>query len=101
MLLWICRLAVLRSFVSLLSCLLSEFVRALCSFSGSGGGQGVAIGQIFRARSWYALSIVMMWSAALSILVGVVSGECVSLVRQVDAVVGRGCDGVAELVEVD
>ena len=46
-LLWIRRLAVLRSFVSLLSRLLSEFVRGVCSFSGSGGGQSVAIGQIF------------------------------------------------------
>ena len=38
-LLWISRLAVLRSFVSLLSCLLSEFVRGVCSFSGSGSAK--------------------------------------------------------------
>ncbi len=71
-LLWISRLAVLRSFVSLLSCLLTEFVRGVCSFSGSCVGPCVAIGQIFWARSWYALSIVMMRFAALSILVGVI-----------------------------
>ena len=41
-LLWISLLAALRSFVSLLSCLLYEFVRGVCSFSGSDGGPGVA-----------------------------------------------------------
>ncbi len=45
--LWMSRVAVLRSFASLLSCLLSEFVRGVCSFLGSGGGPRVAIGQIF------------------------------------------------------
>ncbi len=67
-LLWLSRLAVLRSFVSLLNFLLSEFVRGVCSFSGSGGVPSIAIGQFFGTSSWYAFSIVIMWSAALSIL---------------------------------
>ena len=80
-LLWSCLLAELRSFVRRFSCMLSECMRGVCSFSGSGGGPSVAIGQKCWARSRYALSIVMMWSAALSILVGVILVECVSLVR--------------------
>ncbi len=66
------RLASLRSFVRRLSCLLSELVRGVCIFSVSGLGPGCAIGQIFCASSWYAFSMVMMWSAALSILAGVI-----------------------------
>ncbi len=72
-LLWICLLAELRSFVRRFSCLLSECVRGVCSLSDSGGGPDCAIGQVFWARSWY--------SAALSILLGVILGECVRLVR--------------------
>ncbi len=40
---------------------------------------------VFCASSWYMFSMVMMWSAALSILVGVTVGEAVSLARYVDA----------------
>ncbi len=47
-------------------------------FSGSNCGTGCVIGQVFCASSWYAFSMVMMWSAALSILAGVISGEFVS-----------------------
>jgi hypothetical protein len=36
--LWICRLAELRSFARRLICLLSEFLRGVCSLSGSVGG---------------------------------------------------------------
>ncbi len=46
-LLLISLLAALRSFVSLLSCLLSEFVRGVFSLSDSGGVSSVAIGHIF------------------------------------------------------
>ena len=73
------RLASLRSFVRRLSCLLSELVRGVCIFLGSGGGSVCAIGQVFCANSWYAFSMVMMWSAALSIVVVVIVGESVSL----------------------
>ncbi len=38
------RLASLRSFVRRLSCLLSELVRGVCSFSGFGGGPVCVIG---------------------------------------------------------
>ncbi len=41
------RFASLRSFVSRLSCLLSELVRGVCIISGSGFGHGCAIGQCF------------------------------------------------------
>ena len=43
------------------------------------------IGQFFVASSWYVFSMVIMWSAALSIWAGVVVGEAVSLARYVDA----------------
>ncbi len=75
------RLASLRSFVRRLSCLLSELVSGVCIFSCSGCGPGCAIGQFVCARSWYAFSMVMMWSAAVSILVVVILGEFVSLAR--------------------
>ncbi len=74
-LLWSCLLAELRSFVRRFSCLLYECVRGVCSLSDSGGGPDCAIGQVFWASSWYALSMVMMYSAALSILLGVILGE--------------------------
>ncbi len=64
------RLASLRSFVRRLSCVLYELVRGVCIFSGSGCGSCCATGQFFCACSGYAFSMVMMWSAALSILVG-------------------------------
>ena len=66
------RLASFLSFASRLSCLLSEWVRGVCSFSGAGGVLVCAIGQIFCASSWYVFSMLMMWSAALSILWGVI-----------------------------
>ena len=75
------RLAVLRSFVSLLSCLLSEFVRGVFSLSDSGGVSSVAIGHIFWASSGYVFSMIMMWSAALSIFAGETVWEAVSLAR--------------------
>ena len=46
------RLASLRSFVRRLSCMLSELVRGVCSFSGFDGGPVCAIGQFFCASSW-------------------------------------------------
>ncbi len=73
--------SVVADFVRRLSCMLSELVRGVCIFSGSGGGLVCAIGQFFCASSWYVFSMVMMWSAALSILVGVSVGESVSLAR--------------------
>ncbi len=79
------RIASLRSFARHLSCLLSELERGVCILSGSGVGLVCAIGQFFCASSWYVSSMVMMWSAALSILIGVTVGEAVSLARNVDA----------------
>ncbi len=73
------RLASLRSFARRLSCLLSEFVRGVCILLGSGGGPVCAIGQVFCDNPWYAFSMVMMWSAVLSIVVVVIVGESVSL----------------------
>ncbi len=78
---WAFLLAELRSFVRRLSCQLSECVRGVCSLSDSGGGPDCTIGQVFWASSWYALSMVMMYSVVLSILLSVILGECVSLVR--------------------
>ncbi len=66
------RLASLRSFVRHLSCLLSELVSGVCILSVFRCGPGCAIGKIFCASSWYVFSTVIMWSAALSILVGVI-----------------------------
>ncbi len=57
----------------------------MCIFSGSCVGLVCVIGQFFCASLWYMFSIVMMWSAALSIWVGVTVGEVVSLARYVDA----------------
>ena len=77
---WLCVCCVLvlvlvtRRFASFLSlvrrfnCLLSEFVKGVCIFSCSGGGMVCSIGQVFCASSWYMFSMVMIWSAALSIL---------------------------------
>ena len=75
------RLASLRSLVSLLSCLLSECVRGVCSFSGSGVGFVCATGQFFCASSFYAVSVLMMRPAALSISDCVTVWESVSLAR--------------------
>ena len=75
------RLASLRSLVSLFSCLLSECVRGVCSFSGTGFGFVCAIGQFFCASSWYAVSVLMMRSAALSMSGCVAVWESVSLAR--------------------
>ena len=74
-------LAAFRSFVRRLSCLLSEWVRGVCIFSGVGGVLVCAIGHVFCARSWYAFSMVMILSAALSIWDVVVLVVSVSLVR--------------------
>ncbi len=75
------RLASLRSFVRRLSCLLSEWMSGVCIFSGSGVELVCAIGQIFGASSWYVFSMLMMWSAALSILWGVTVWVFVYLAR--------------------
>ena len=50
-------------------------------FSDSEGGLVCAIGQVFCASSWYVFSMVMMWSAALSILFVVIVGVSVSVAR--------------------
>ena len=55
------------SFVRRFSCLLSEWVRSECIFSGVGGVLVCAIGHVFCASSWYAFSMVIVRSAALSI----------------------------------
>ena len=57
-------LASFRSFVRRLSCLLSEWVRGVCIFSGVSGVLVCAIGHVFCAISWSAFSMVIMWSAA-------------------------------------
>ena len=97
--LWMIRLAVLRSFVSLLSCLLSEFVRGVCSFSGSGGGPGVAIGQIFLGE------IVVCVKHSDDVLCCLVDLGVCCFVRVCEfgevggrAFVGRCCVSVAELI---
>ncbi len=74
-------LALFRSFVRRWSCLLSEWVRGVCIFSGVGGVLGCAIGHVFCASSWYALSMVIIWSAALSICDVVIFAVSVSLAR--------------------
>ena len=74
-------LASFRSFVRRLSCLLSEWVRGVCILSGVGGVLGWAIGQVFCASSWYALSMLIIRSAALSIWDVVMVSVCVSLAR--------------------
>ena len=74
-------LAPFRSFVRRLSCLLSEWVRGVCIFSGVGGGLVCAIGHVFCASSWYALSMLIIWSAALSIWDVVMLAVSVSLAR--------------------
>ena len=75
------RVAALRSFVRRLICLLSELERGVCSFSGSGVGLVCEVGQFFCASSWYVFSMVMMWSAAWSILFVVVVRVSVSVAR--------------------
>ena len=75
------RLASLQSFVRRLSCLLSEWVSGVCIFSGCCVELVCAIGQVFCASSWYVFSMLMMWSAALSILWGVTVWVFVSLAR--------------------
>ena len=72
------RFASLRSFVRRFSCLLSELVKGVCIFSCSGGELVCAIGQVFCASSWYVFSMLMIWSAALSILGSVIDsmGVC-------------------------
>ena len=79
------RVAALRSFVRRLICMLSDLERGVCIFSGSGVGLIWEVGQFFVASSWYMFSMVIMWSAALSIWADVVVGEAVSLARYVDA----------------
>ena len=75
------RLASLRSFVRRLSCLLSEWVRGVCILSGVGGVLVCAIGHVFCASSWYEFSMVIIWSAALSIWDVVILAVSVSLAR--------------------
>ncbi len=53
----------------------------VCIFSGSVGGLVCAIGQVLCASSWYVFSMVMMWSAALSILFVVIVWVSVSGAR--------------------
>ena len=48
-------------------------------------GLFVPLASFFGASSWYVFSMLMMWSAALSIWVGVILVEAVSLARYVDA----------------
>ena len=74
-------LASFRSCVRRLSCLLSEWVRGVYIFSGGWGVPVCAIGHVFCASSWYALSMVMILSAALSIWDVVVLAVSVSLAR--------------------
>ena len=74
-------LASFRSFVRRLSCLLSEWVRGVCIFSGVRGVLVCAIGHVFCAISWYAFSMVIIWSAALSIWGVVIFVVSVSLAR--------------------
>jgi hypothetical protein len=50
------------------------------------GGYVVPWAILFWASSWYVFSILSLWSAALSILGGVILEEFVSLKRYVDAV---------------
>ena len=73
-------LASFRSFVRRLSCLLSAWVRDVCIFSVVGGVLVGVIGHVFCASSWYAFSMLIIFSAALSIWVVVVEGS-VSLAR--------------------
>ena len=75
------RVASFLSFVRRLSCLLSELVRGVCSLLGVVVGPVGAIGQVFCASSWYVFSMVMRWSAALSILFVVIVGVSVSWAR--------------------
>ncbi len=74
-------LASFRSFVRRLSCLLSELVRGVCIFSVVGGVLVCAIGHVFCASSWYAFSMVIIWSAASSIWDVVILVVYVSLAR--------------------
>ena len=74
-------LASFRSFVIRLSCLLSEWVRGVCILSGVGGVLVCAIGHVFCASSWYAFSMVMICSAALSIWDVVIIEVSVRLAR--------------------
>ncbi len=70
-----------RSFVRRLNCLLSEWVRSVCIFSVVGCVLVCAIGHVFCVSSWYALSMVIIWSAALSIWDVVILVVSVSLAR--------------------
>ena len=74
-------LASFLSFVRRFSCLLSEWVRGVCIFSGVGGVLVCSIGHVFCASSWYAFSMVIMWSAALSIWDVVILVLSMSLAR--------------------
>jgi hypothetical protein len=53
----------------------------MCIFSGVWGVLACAIGHVFCASSWYALSMVIIWSAALSIWDVVILVVSVSLAR--------------------
>ena len=74
-------LASFLSFVRRLSCLLSEWVRGVCIFSVVGGVLVCAIGHVFCASSWYAFSMVIICSAALSIWDVVILEVSVRLAR--------------------
>ncbi len=54
------RFASLRSLVRRLSCLLSEYVRGVCNFSGSYAWLVCAIGHLCCASSWYVFSMLMI-----------------------------------------
>ena len=74
-------LASFRSFVRRLSCLLSEWVRGVCIFSVVGGVLVGVIGHVFCASSWYAFSMLIIFSAALSIWGVVILEVSASLAR--------------------
>jgi hypothetical protein len=74
-------LASFRSFVRRLSCLLSAWVRGVCIFSVVGGVLVGVIGHDFCASSWYAFSMLIIFSAALSIWDVVILEVSVSLAR--------------------
>ena len=85
------RLAELRSFVRRLSCLLSALEMGVCILRSSVGVCDCAISQGFWASSWYAFSIVMTFSAALSMRVGVVTVEVVIFAMYWEAVRCASC----------
>ena len=74
-----CRWAEFLSLVRRCICLVAAFAIGVRSFLGSLGGVCLAIGHIVCAYLWYVSIILMTYLAALSMCVGVVSFEVVSL----------------------